>query len=171
MHASSRWKLVACNLLGLSSFARSQHPIARRKNKQVCCVLIRGRGKEGVVEGKDERARARRERSTRTGSEGVERGSRREGRPEDAKDERVVSSSYEATVSSSCTHEKGYTRATFASTRFETMLAYVASFVDTTRVSVATVFVVTERCTLVGSVWSGRRRVATMFIRVLLCDF
>ena len=81
VHTSLRWKLAAaCSLLSLSlslSFAFLSRRIARRKNKQVCCVLIRGRGggREGVAGGKDERARARRESSTRTGSEGGKRGS------------------------------------------------------------------------------------------------
>lgn len=46
VYASSRWKLAAaCSLLSLSlSLTGSQQPIARRKNKQVCCVLISGRG-------------------------------------------------------------------------------------------------------------------------------
>lgn len=77
MQPPLRWKLLATfSLLSLflsisPPLAGSRHPIARRKNKQVCRVLIRGRRKRESVGGKDERAR--RERSTRTGSEGSER--------------------------------------------------------------------------------------------------
>ena len=68
--------------------------------------------------GEDERARARRERSTRTGSEEGERGSLSEERDDweiRRIKERRVSSWLRATSSSSSTQGKGYRRATVAS--------------------------------------------------------